>query len=162
MVKESKREISPWQSFIEDDPDIRRAFGRAKHVAFSMGRVADQVKQVLMQEFQALRQLPQTGRDAPYASIGEAADWIAHRNDYPTDQCTDALGYRSSFSFVVEAENQLHFETHQDGFEGVELLGIPIEKEDTNGLIHVLKTWEKTKSVLKKKHKKAQILTFCL
>ena len=71
----------------------------------------------------------------------------------------------------LEKEDKLHFETDQDGFEGVVLLGIPIEKEDSYRLIHMLilkqlaktiKTWETVNKFIMKKHQKAQILTFCL
>ena len=146
-------------------------FKGAKNVAFSMGRSAKYVKRVLKQEFQELRQLPQEDQGVTYTSREEADDRMTRNIDYTTDQCTDSQGNRSGFSLLVDPDNQLHFETHQAGFEAVELLGIPIKKEDSNGLTHMLimkklaktmKTWEKTKRVIKKKHQHAQILTFCL
>ena len=46
----------------------------------------------------------------------------------------------------MEEEDKLHPETQQDGFEGVEILGIPIEKESSNGLTHMFMLKQLAKS----------------
>ena len=144
-------------------------FKGAKNCAFSMGLPAQLVTAQLLREFQEIRALPTATQSQEYASNGEAA----HRanNDYPTECRANAQGNLVNFSLLVEPEDILRFETHLEGVEGVELVGIPIEKEDSSKLTHVLmlkqlvktrRVWAKTVNIIKKRHQHAQILQHCL
>jgi len=143
-------------------------FKPSKNKAFSMDLSPEELRAQLTDAFAASRILPQES-NGEFTLSEESANRDIH--DYATYTLTETDNTVKAYSLLVPPEKDLKFSSQAEGIDGVELLGIPIEKENDNRFTQTLmlqqlnktiKTWEKAQEHIKSNHARFQILNFCL
>jgi hypothetical protein len=142
-------------------------FKPSKNQAFSMGLTTDDLTAKLREAFDDIRLLPQK---ATHDFTTQEERTHRATKAYPTLSLGESGNCRS-YSLLVAPEKELKFSSQTNGIDGVELLGIPIEREQDNRLTQIvmlrqlaktMKTWEKAKKQIKSNHARFQILNLCL
>ena len=94
-----------------------------------MGLSAEELNSQLKDAFSSLRTLPSEG-DHDFTLPEERKN--RDKNEYATYTLHDTAQTVKAYSLLVPPEQDLRFSSQAEGIDGVELLGILVEKENYN------------------------------
>ena len=103
-------------------------FKPSKNQAFSMGLSTDELNIQLQKAFAAIRLLPQ---EVTHDFTTQEERTNRETKAYPTLSLGEGENCRA-YSLLVASEQELKFSSQTNGIDGVELLGIPIKREQDN------------------------------